>query len=213
MDNWFWCFWTCSEREINYLVPEILALVGLVLIPRVQVNKVQFDIIYTLPKLVGHLLWSENLALTESDIRSMQLISVGRVQRTPSFYFTTRSSNCPSLWKHLSDTTDCLNPTHSKWIFWNWCLFNSCGGPFPTVRHVGKQGITAKNCNLIVYHVLWSGTKFLIAFDHLVDSLQEVFLSHSFPTGSNCIHACLCAHTANIGTCTFNIHFLRVFGG
>jgi hypothetical protein len=110
MDNWFWCFWTCSEREINYLVPEILALVGLVLIPRVQVNKVQFDIIYTLPKLVGHLLWSENLALTESDIRSMQLISVGRVQRTPSFYFTTRSSNCPSQWKHLSDTTDCLNP-------------------------------------------------------------------------------------------------------
>jgi hypothetical protein len=165
------------------------------------------------PKLVRHLLWSENLALTESDIRSMQQQKSGTVQRTLSFYFTTRSSNCPSQWKHLSGTTDCLNPTHSKWIFWNWCLFDSCGGLFPTVRHVGKQGITAKNCNLIVYHVLWSGTKFLIAFDHLVDSLQEVFLSHSFPTGSNCIHACLCAHTANIGTCTFNIHFLRVFGG
>jgi hypothetical protein len=28
--------------------------------------------------------------------------------------------------------------------------------------------------------------------------------------GSNCIHASLYAYTANISTCAFNIHFLRV---
>ncbi len=67
-----------------------------------------------------------------------------------------------------------------------------------------------KNCNLIVYHVLWSSTELLIAFDHLVDCLQEVLLSDSFPTGSNCIHTCLGTHTTNIGTCTFNMHYTLV---
>jgi hypothetical protein len=55
---------------------------------------------------------------------------------------------------------------------------------------------------LIVHHVLGCRTKLLVPLNDLIDSLQEVLLCHSFPSCTNCVHACLCTHTPDIGTWT-----------
>lgn len=53
---------------------------------------------------------------------------------------------------------------------------------------------------LIVGHVAWRGRELGVGFDHLVDSLQEIFLAGNFSSGSDGKHTCLCAHRPDLST-------------
>jgi len=58
---------------------------------------------------------------------------------------------------------------------------------------------------LIVDHVFRRSTKLLVTFDDFIHSIKEVFLRHSLPAGSDCIHPCFCADTPYVSSCNYSL--------
>ena len=49
---------------------------------------------------------------------------------------------------------------------------------------------------------LWRGRELRITLDDLVNGFEHVFLCDLFAARSDCVHACLGANGAQIGSCT-----------
>ena len=49
---------------------------------------------------------------------------------------------------------------------------------------------------------LWRGRELRITLDNLVNGFEHVFLCDLFAARSDCVHACLGANGAQIGSCT-----------
>lgn len=50
----------------------------------------------------------------------------------------------------------------------------------------------------VVHHVLWCGAELLVTLDDLVDGIQKVLFCHCLAARTDGIHACLCAHAADV---------------
>ena len=60
--------------------------------------------------------------------------------------------------------------------------------------------IYLKRKTSVINHVLASCTKFLVAFDHLVNSFDQIFLGYRFPSVADSEHACLGAHWTQLSS-------------
>ena len=83
-----------------------------------------------------------------------------------------------------------------------FCLFD--GG-----TQTLKDTDTHTHSHSVVGHVSGGGAELGVGLDDLVDGIQEVFLCGDLPASADGEHACLCAHTADLGACqethTFNL--------
>ena len=54
---------------------------------------------------------------------------------------------------------------------------------------------------LVVNHIFWRRAEFLVPFDNLVDSIQEILLRDSLPARTDGVHASFSAHAPDVRTC------------